>query len=226
MTTSPTEEPFPDLRRIVSEEVLRHRIREGIAETDKPTVWRALLAAPLTSVIVAGILGAWLTHQYDTQRLRTENELIRSRAESDRTLTQHETEVSHAFTTFEAVSRILDKRLWRARNLVWASQDGADSAEIARRRAAYRDAVNEWNESLNRNLALVEKYFGLKQRGELEIAISDGLRIINAELRNKDVSSKQLIERINTLNSTIYAFDVQLLQMVQTGRVGMFKAGP
>lgn len=224
--TTDSGEPLADLRRIIAEEVLRGRIREGIAVTDNPPVWRALLAAPLTSVLLAGVLGAWLTHYYDTGRLQTENKLIVSRATSDRLLTQHESEISRAFSTFESVSRLLDKRLWRARSLVWAADDGADSAEIARRHAAYREAVTEWNESLNRNLSSVERYFGQKQRGYLEGPIADGLRTVNAELRDKNVSGKQLVERINNLNNNIYAFDVQLLQMVQTGDVGMFKSGP
>jgi len=226
MVASASDETFIDLPRIVSEEVLRQRIREEMAGARRPAFWRSVLAAPLTSVLLAGVLGAWLTHQYDTQRLRTENELIRSRAASDRILTQHETEVSHAFATFESVSRLLDKRLWRARSLVWAARDRVDAAELERRRVAYREAVNEWNENLNRNLAFVEKYFGQKQRGYLEGEISDGLRTVNAELRDKHVSGKQLIERINDLNNNIYVFDVQLLQMVQTGDVGMFKAAP
>jgi len=224
--TSVSVEPAADLQKIISDEVLRHRIREGIAVKDKPAVWRAVLAAPLTSVLLAGVLGAWLTHYYDTRRLLTENKLIQSRATSERLLAQHELEISRAFATFESVSRLLDKRLWRARSLVWAADDGADPAEIARRRGAYREAVAEWNESLNRNLSSVERYFGQKQRGSLEGPISDGLRTVNAELRDKNVSGKQLVERINDLNNNIYAFDLQLLQMVQTGDVGMFKAEP
>ena len=223
MTVRPAGEPLTDLRKIVSEEVLRHRILENIVEGEKPTFWRGLLAAPLTSVLVAGVLGAWLTHQYDTQRLRTENELIKSRAVSDRLATQRENEISHAFATFEDVSRLLDKRLWRARSVVWSTRDGADSAEMVKRRLEYRDAVKEWNENLNRNLALVEKYFGLQQRGYLEVEISDGLRVVNSELRNKKFSEKQLTERINELNGKIYVFDVGLLQMLQTGNVGMFR---
>ena len=226
MTAVSPEEPIPDFQKIISDEVLRHRIRKGIAIADKSAVWRSVLAAPLTSVLLAGILGAWLTHYYDTGRLLTENKLILSRASSARLLTQHQSEISRAFDTFENVSRLLDKRLWRARSLVWASDDGADPAEIAQRRTAYRQAVSEWNENLNRNLALVERYFGQKQRGVLEGPISDGLRVVNAELRDKNVSGKQQVDRINDLNNNIYKFDVQLVQMVQTGDVGMFKAAP
>src|ERR1051326_2849715 len=191
-----------DIPKLVSEEVLRQRIREGIANAVKESLWRRLLTAPLTSVVVAGVLGAWLTHYYDTQRLKTENELIKNRATSDRLLAQHETEIAHAFQTFESVSRLLDKRLWRARSLVWAAQENADTSELQRRRVAYREAVNEWNESLNRNLASIERYFGQTARGKLEGPIADGLRTVNAELRDKNVSEKQLIERINDLNNT------------------------
>lgn len=226
MTTLSAEERLADPHKVISDEVLRHRIREEIAGAVKPTVWRAIFAAPLTSILLAGVLGAWLTHYYDTGRLQTENKLILSRATSERRLAQRESEVSRAFSTFEDVSRLLDKRLWRARSLVWATRDSADSAEIARRRTAYRETVSEWNENLNRNLALVERYFGQKQRGYLEGRISDGLRTVHAELRDKSVSAEQLEERIDDLNNNIYVFDVQLLQMVQTGDVGIFKAEP
>jgi hypothetical protein len=118
MTVGAADQPHANLEKTISDEVLRYRIREGIQRANTPALWRTVLAAPLTSVLLAGILGVWLTHYYDTQRLRTENELIRNRATSERLLTQHEAEIDHAFTTFEDVSRLLDRRLWRARSLV------------------------------------------------------------------------------------------------------------
>jgi hypothetical protein len=208
---------------VISDEVLRERVREAIAGVRHYAWWQRMLAAPLTSVIAAGLIGAWLTNFYDHQRLKTENELIKNRAVAERIETQREVEIARAFSTFEDVSKLLDKRLWRARRLVWAVDEKVSDAELERRWVAYRETVNEWNENLNGNLARVERYFGSGARGKLEGAIADGLRAVNTELKGPNLSSRNLHARIDDLNNNIYAFNLSLLEMVETGNVGAFR---
>jgi hypothetical protein len=210
-------------RETIADELLRQRIREAVVDVRQPPRWQRVLSAPLTSVIVAGIIGAWLTSYYDRERLKTENELIKNRAVAERIEAQRELETARAFETFEDLSKLLDKRLWRARRVVWAVDENAKGEELERRWVSYRESVNEWNENLNRNLARVERYFGAAARGSLEGPIADGLRAVNAELKGPTLSSKDLHARIDDLNNSIYTFNVQLLGLVETGNVGAFR---
>src|SRR5215470_10034175 len=56
-----------------------------------------------------------------------------------------------ALKTFEEVSSLLDRRLYRMRRLYWAArrkaQGSGDAAEIASARADYREVVTGWNDS-------------------------------------------------------------------------------
>ena len=214
---------YSDPMVTISDELLRQRVRDTVKDMrTSPLVWR-ILGSPLTSVIVAGIIGAWLTHYYDQQRLKTENELIKSRAAAERVEAQRELEIARAFATFEEVSKVLDSRLWRARRVIWAADEKASDAELQRRWESYREAVNEWNENLNRNLSRVERYFGPSARGNLEGPIADGMRAVNAELRAPTLSPRDLHARVDDLNNKIYAFNTQLLGMVEGGNVGAFR---
>lgn len=232
MTTEQTtqareHETGPDdlIEATVSDEVLRIRIRKIAGETREGGMLRRVFAAPLLAVIVAGILGGWLGHRYDVDRLLTENRLIETRATAERLQLERQTEFARAFETFESLSRLLDKRLWRARRLAWSRDEKLSAAEREERRVQYRETVDEWNENLNRNLAFVETYFGQESRGILEGEISDGLRAVHAELTNRAVPSDQLSARIDDLNSKIYTFNIRLLSMAQAGDVGSFRHG-
>ena len=110
----------------------------------------------LTSVL-GGLLGylfqgrSW-AHQHEVQRRDQERQ--------------------QALRTFEEVSRLLDRRLYRMRRLYWAARSRAlgtgDAAELAAAQAGYREVLFEWNDNLNRTLALVHTYFGGEVRKSAE----------------------------------------------------------
>jgi hypothetical protein len=102
----------------------------------------------LTSVL-GGLLGYFLqnrvwAHQHDVQRRDEERQ--------------------QALKTFEEVSLRLDRRLYRMRRLYWAArrkaQGAGDEAGVTSAQNDYREVLAEWNDNLNRTLALVETYFG------------------------------------------------------------------
>jgi hypothetical protein len=73
-------------------------------------------------------------------------------------LVEAEREAARAF--FEDVSRMLDRRVHRMRQLdKWLGRPG-EAEEVERLLARYREVVDEWNENWNRILSLARSYFG------------------------------------------------------------------
>ena len=109
------------------------------------------------TTVVGGLLGyffqqrAW-SHQHETQLRDGERE--------------------QALRTFEEVSTLLDKRLYRMRQLWRATRDaakaGTRSEQVSTALTGYRDVLIVWNDNLNRILALVQTYFGDGIRRRLE----------------------------------------------------------
>ena len=129
-------------------------------------------------------------------------------------------------SSYQDLSRLIDRRLFRLRNLQGAL-DGAAKVEIRRAREKYREAVADWNESLNRNLVMTSMYFGSSARQMLEDEIVGGLRELH---RLAIVTIKQPTpERVRALkrssddfNVRVYKFNAMLLVQLQEGQVGSF----
>jgi hypothetical protein len=125
----------------------------------------------LTSVL-GGLLGyllqsrAW-AHQHDAQR--------------------REEERQQALKTFEEVSLLLDRRLYRMRRLYWAArreaQGARDEAGLTSAHDDCREVLAEWTDNLNRTLALAETYFGRQTRMMLEDEVYDEFTVAGRDLR-------------------------------------------
>jgi len=114
----------------------------------------------LLTTVLGGTLGyvfqrrGW-THQHTTQLRQQEREWV--------------------VTIFEEVSRLMDCRLYRLKLLYWSlpagRADGTRSPLAEPRMDEYRQVLYEWNDSINRNLALVQQYFGEAMRRRLNNVI-------------------------------------------------------
>lgn len=136
-------------------------------------------------------------------------------------------ELSRAGAVFDDVSRLLDKRLYRLRKLEWAIEEGSSPSELISLRKQYQAVVSDWNENLNRNLALTDRYFGPELRQELEGSITEGFRNLHSELTKvlRDPSHKglqQLKKDTDDFNPRIYAYNLRMLEPIQRGEVGAF----
>jgi hypothetical protein len=88
---------------------------------------------------------------------------------------------------FDELSRLLDKRLYRMRRLYWSLTDdrpSQESEEARARMAAYVAVLYEWNDSVNRNLALLQSYFGHQLRAQLDDVIGGRFRDLGADLEH------------------------------------------
>ena len=99
----------------------------------------------------------------------------------------------------------------------------------------YRKVLYEWNDSLNRNLALVESYFGDTIRRPLEETVYEDFSHIGERLEacyaaRKDVpgSVVSLVavgDDLDKLSNAIYVLNVKMIDLIQTGSVGAWREG-
>jgi hypothetical protein len=170
-----------------------------------------LLGFVLTSVL-GGLLGyvfqrrAW-THQYDVERRRAEREA--------------------AASALEELSSLLDKRRYRMLLAYWRL-DWDDRDELEDAVVAYRAVLEEWNDGLNRRLALVATHFGADLKRELDILYEEyreAGRLLENAIRDRRAGEvvgdrpalADLLERLNLRN---YRFAEAGLAAIVAGRVG------
>jgi DNA anti-recombination protein RmuC len=172
-----------------------------------------LLLGFFLSTIVGGMLAYWyqsLAWSRDDEARRKSEELARASA------------------LFEDISRMMDKRLYRLRNVQDALEQRLSVGELEKCREEYRASVAEWNETLNRNLWATERYFGKSLRNTLEATIQEGFRSLHRDLSEtlKDPSGEKvnrLKASIDDFNPLVYAFDGEMLDTLERGAVGTFR---
>jgi hypothetical protein len=169
------------------------------------------------TTVVGGALGAWF------QRRAWEHQNERTLEEADR---------DHATQVCRELSHLMDKRLYRMRQLNWALlTTPPDASRVQASMNDYRAVLYEWNDGLNRNLAAAEIQFGSEVRGQLENGIYEGFRAVGAKLeanyrREQHTADadrafeKSLEPDLDELRERIYNLGVTMLRHIRDGRVG------
>jgi hypothetical protein len=174
-----------------------------------------LLAGFVLTTVAGGFLGFWLQGRA-------------WRRQEEARLKATEGEAARAF--FEDLSRLLDQRLHRTRQLDdWLGRPGEKEA-VQQRLAHYRDAVDEWNLNWNRILSLAKRYFGEELRHYLDYELGqrfvDAGRRVEARVReyqtDAEASSPALTSEHQALKYEVIALNVRLIEAVQRGEVGRF----
>lgn len=174
-----------------------------------------ILLGFLLTTVLGGFLGVYLQQRSWAHRFKVE----RATAERDR-----------AVQVFEETSRLLDRRLYRMRRLAWTlkREHNRPLSEQGQKSLSDYDAVLfDWNDSINRNLALLERYFGTDRRNDLDYKIGALMGSVGAALerqvrlentREEDLGVLQ--SDLDRLANLIYAYNVELIRSIQEGRVG------
>jgi Putative peptidoglycan binding domain len=145
-----------------------------------------------------------------------------------------ESERAAAASVFDEISRAMDERLYRMRLVYWGLKGGHEE-RIAEAMAEYRAALIKWNDSLNRNLALVYRYFGQDVWAFLSEVVYEEFAIIGRHLedryrhrRDTDPGSTARLHisgrRLQALSNDIYDLNRFIISMIQRGRVGLYQA--
>ena len=137
-----------------------------------------------------------------------------------------------ATKVFESISSLMDKRLYRMRQLNWKIRNDTVSAEaLEEAMNSYRDVLYEWNDNLNRNLALVQCYFGKDARKFLEGTLYEKFREIGSfleqgyldKISTGDIAVfKKNKSNISELRDDVYKLNVKMIELIQKSEVGVF----
>ena len=129
--------------------------------------------------------------------------------------------VDSARAIFEEVSRLMDRRLFRLNQLfIWSRRD--DKERMANSLKHYRVILAEWNESINRNLSMLQFFFGTEIREQLDFEI--GANFIHAGdlvetyyrdpvLRTEEKAT-DIKKIIRSTRSSVYNFNLKMLAQI------------
>jgi hypothetical protein len=175
-----------------------------------------LLAGFALTTVAGGLLGYWLQNRSWQRQERYRLELAQMDA-------------ARAF--YEELSHLLDRRLHRMRELDGWLERPEQAREIDRRLARYRDVLDEWNDNLNRNLALAIRYFGVQTHAVLEDLyrkFSTAGSRIEGRMREYDAdgktSSPTVSGDLRQLDLVIYDLNLAMIQALQNGSIGSGEA--
>ena len=195
--------------------------RAGVTRLRRGGLVAADLVLLLAGFVLTTVLGGGLGYFFQRRSWAHQHETVRA-----------EQERQQALKVFEEVSSLLDKRLYRMRRLYWAAKTAAEGGDAAAVQVAldqYREILEVWNDNLNRNLALVHTYFGLGGRKRLELDVYEGFAAIGRSLEAfvrvasapaEAVEIPPLGQRLSGLGHRIYRFNLHMLELLRTGRLG------
>lgn len=175
--------------------------------------------AVLTPIII-GAIGTAIASYFQEKNWRHQNE-VQSR----------ESEREKATQLFDTLSSAMDTRLFSMRQVFWGiDSPNITEQEVKERWAAYRSTLVTWNNSLNRNLSMVERYFGDKARVVFEEQIQPGFRRLGLLLadyyynvdKRKDFDKGEFSKTADALNELMREANIAMIKSIQDGRVGIF----
>jgi hypothetical protein len=182
-----------------------------------------LLVAGAILTSLGGVLGVVLSNTLQGRSWVRQHEVQR-----------RDEELAQAQKTFEEISLFLDRRLYRMRRLYWAARDRAvgtaSEEEFSAALSAYREVVTDWNDNLNRILALAGTYFGGGVRAMLErqvyetfASLGRGLdvmvRMVSAA-GGKQIDVPRFGRRLDALSHRVYELDALMLDLLSDQRAG------
>ena len=144
---------------------------------------------------------------------------------------------------FEEISKLMDQRLFRVHQLaVWLDRDDASRIDTAMEN--YRAVLFDWNDNINRHLALLQMYFGAKIREHFDfqvgakfVEVGSNIESAYREFKSGGSNVKKGLSAasglIQELRSEVYQYNLELLNHIEsrinelnpnTGMVGDIKS--
>ncbi len=169
----------------------------------------------LLTTVLGGALGWYFQRQAWSHQFRVQS------AAHDR---------ERALAVFEEISRLLDKRLYRMYRLFNSLTDDTQQSQSDRvqtRLDEYVEVLFDWNDNINRNLALIHTYFGQRMRERFDNEVGKDMADAGASLdrllhktpeHRRDDPALESLFRV--LAAQIYEFDLAMIEAIQAGMVG------
>ncbi len=172
-----------------------------------------LIIGFLLTTLVGSIISFWVQnrswdHQYEQTLLQSEKQ--------------------KAENVFTQLSSLMDNRLYTMRRILWGYDSELTNDEINIRWDDYVEVLKEWNINLNKNLALIQIYFGAESRNIFEYKIHHKLRAVGSLM--EDIKTDKRLDNIekakkglDPINVQIYQFDLLMLEQISNENIGRFK---
>jgi hypothetical protein len=171
-----------------------------------------LLAGFFLTTICGGLVGTLL--QQRAWRQKWEMESAQKKIETTERI-------------FDLVSSLLDQRLFRTDQLsIWIQRADTDKVEIALQ--AYRDVLLDWNDNINRHLAMLQIYFGTDIREEFDFKVGAKFVEVGAESEaiyrsfkdegNIAAHASNVRKLIEELRREVYEYNLKLLNRIESYR--------
>ena len=184
----------------------------------------ASLLPVITGFFLTTVLGGALGFFFQNRSWEHQHKIQQAEQERQHQLQLAEQAREQALRVFDEVSRLMDKRLYRLRLVYWSLQAEVGQSEHSRLAMArfkdYRKVLYEWNDSINRNLALLQHYFepGMRHRLDNEVGgtfVELG-RVIEQWWRTgtRPESQVEVDAKLLTLGSLVYEFNLAMIRAV------------
>lgn len=144
---------------------------------------------------------------------------------------RRESERQAAAGVFDDISRAMDRRIYRMWLLLW-SLNSRDEERVQGALIAYREVLEEWNDNLNRNLALAFRYFGEGVWNFLDKVLYEDFARLGREIEARyksrastsaTSSASTVSDQLRNLNDEVYSLNRFMISLVQHGRVGLYQ---
>jgi tetratricopeptide (TPR) repeat protein len=170
--------------------------------------------------LLTGVLGGALGYLFQRRAWSHQHEVER-RDEQRR----------QALKTFEEMSALLDRRLYRMRRVYWLAKrraEGEPADQLAAALDDYREVLLAWNDNLNRMLALVDTYFGGAMRRQLETDVYERYaavgRALDRFVRQVSAGTATAVppigRRLDALSHHVYQLNSRILALIIQERIG------
>ena len=171
-----------------------------------PHAWE-LIKLSIT-FILSGVIGAWLTSEFQRKNWEHQRRVLKAERYDEQ-----------ATKIFEDISSILDQRLYRYRRIVYAFRTKDDN-KIDKAFQEYLEVLFDWNDRINRNYAMIEKFFGKEMRKSLEDGIQKDIIFIGTlleRIKKKAANAldvEEVWQKIDEINAKVYQFDLKMLNII------------
>ena len=164
----------------------------------------------LVGFVMTSIVGSYVTFEFQNRSWKNQHEVE---------IIDYEREQS--VKVFVEISSIMDNRLYRMRKVFWSKKFKVDQIIYNSRKQDYEEILDLWNSNINKNLALLERYFGKKNRIFFEtqihykfVSLTDDIAELIPE-ESTDSDFRHIEYEIDKLNSLIYKFDQKILHSIK-----------
>jgi hypothetical protein len=136
-----------------------------------------------------------------------------------------EKHIETAKQIFEEVSRLMDKRLFRVDQLsTWIKRADKERVEVSLQN--YREVMFDWNDNINRHLAMLQIYFGNDIREDFDFNV--GAKFVKAGLgteavyrdfiREQDIGDalSDVRNLIGELRAEVYLYNLKMLSRIES----------